>query len=81
MSNFLSGSERSYDPSRGHARWVQWRASRLLNAGFPAELAWQLARQDRIDVHELLELVDRSCPPCLAARILAPLDDDEPVPA
>jgi hypothetical protein len=27
-----------------------------------------------VDLHELLVLVDRGCPPPLAARILAPLD-------
>ena len=35
-----------------------------------------LAGSDRIDLHRLLELVDRGCPPHLAARILAPIDDD-----
>jgi hypothetical protein len=29
-----------------------------------------------VDIHALLELVDRGCPPHLAARILAPLDCD-----
>ena len=56
-------------------RWIQWRANRLATAGFPAALADCLAREDRIDLHELLELVDRGCPPPLAARILAPCDD------
>jgi hypothetical protein len=55
-------------------RWAQWREGRLLSAGFPSELAETLARQERIDLHELLKLVDRGCPPRLAARILAPLD-------
>jgi hypothetical protein len=55
---------------------VRWRARRLLSAGFPADLAGRLARADRIDLHELLSLVDRGCPPDLAARILAPLDDE-----
>jgi hypothetical protein len=27
-----------------------------------------------MDLHELIELVERGCPPALAARILAPLD-------
>jgi len=40
------------------------------------ELAEILARQDRVDLHELLQLVDRGCPPPLAARILAPLEED-----
>ncbi len=58
------------------AQWVRWRARRLLGAGFPADLAERLARADRIDLHRLLSLVDRGCPPHLAARILAPLDED-----
>ena len=33
-----------------------------------------LAHQEQVDLHELLKLVDRGCPPHLAARILAPLD-------
>jgi hypothetical protein len=58
------------------AQWVRWRARRLRSAGFPPDLAGQLARADRIDLHRLLSLVDRGCPPHLAARILAPLDED-----
>jgi hypothetical protein len=61
--------------SRDRTEWVRWRAQRLRNAGFSADLAARLARADRIDLHELLELVDRGCPPDFAARILAPLDD------
>jgi hypothetical protein len=57
------------------AQWVRWRTRRLISAGFSIDLAQQLARSDRIDLHRLLELVDRGCPPELAARILAPLDD------
>ena len=53
---------------------MQWRAGRLLSAGFGADLAEDLAHQERIDLHALLKLVDRGCPPHLAARILAPLD-------
>jgi hypothetical protein len=57
---------------------VRWRERRLLNAGFSTALAELLARQQRVDLHELLGLVDRGCPPHLAARILAPLDDVPP---
>ena len=52
---------------------ASWRASRLRDAGFPVALADALARE-RVDLHALLELVDRGCPPELAARILAPDD-------
>ena len=51
-----------------------WRTCRLLEAGFPRELAASLAA-GRVDLHALLELVDAGCPPALAARILSPLDE------
>jgi hypothetical protein len=57
------------------AQWVRWRARRLISAGFPIDLAQRLARTDRVDLHRMLLLVDRGCPPELAARIHAPLDD------
>jgi len=53
---------------------IAWRVCRLREAGFSAALADTLARQ-RIDLHALLQLVDRGCPPDLAAHILSPLDD------
>jgi len=59
-----------------HASDVTWREGRLRVAGFGREAASRLARDPGLDLHELLELVDRGCPPHLAARILAPLDDD-----
>ena len=49
-----------------------WRRCRLLEAGFDADLAGRLAADRRVDVHALLQLVDRGCPPVLAARILSP---------
>jgi hypothetical protein len=51
-----------------------WRTCRLLEAGFPRELATSLAA-GHVDLHALLELVDAGCPPELAARILSPLDE------
>jgi hypothetical protein len=53
---------------------VRWREGRLLSAGFGPHLADVLAHQEQVDLHELLKLVDRGCPPHLAARILAPLE-------
>jgi hypothetical protein len=53
---------------------TEWRRGRLLAAGFAADLAAELAEQCETDLHALLDLVDRGCPPELAARILAPLD-------
>jgi hypothetical protein len=52
---------------------VSWRRHRLLDAGFPSTLAHALARETAYDLHALIELVGRGCPPALAARILAPL--------
>ncbi len=54
---------------------VLWRIDRLAEAGFGLELADALARDCAYDLHALLSLVDRGCPPVLAARILAPIDD------
>jgi hypothetical protein len=53
-----------------------WRRDQLAHAGFPRALATMLAADLRTDLHALIELVERGCPPELAARILAPLDDE-----
>jgi hypothetical protein len=50
-----------------------WRRCRLLEAGFPAPVADAVSSDPRFDLHALLQLVDRGCPPELAVRILAPL--------
>jgi len=55
---------------------VAWRRHRLLDAGFSYELAEELADEPRMDLHALLQLVERGCPPSLAARILSPADDE-----
>ena len=52
---------------------VEWRRCRLLEAGFPEELAGDLASVRAVDIHALLQLVDRGCSPELAVRILAPI--------
>ena len=57
---------------------TRWRARTLAAAGFDDGLARQLAATADVDLHELLVLVDRGCPPHLAARILAPLDRERP---
>ncbi len=49
-----------------------------MRSGFDPELAACLAADRAVDVHALIELVERGCPPRLAARILAPLDRDGP---
>jgi hypothetical protein len=55
---------------------VDWRARRLRGAGFGRQLAARLAQDPAYDLHAMLELVDRGCPPELAARIVAPIDDE-----
>jgi hypothetical protein len=65
-------------PPPASSRVVEWRRRRLLAAGFAPGLAADLARGHDVDLHALLDLIDRGCPPPLAARVLAPLD---PTPA
>ncbi len=55
---------------------TEWRERMLASAGFDDVLATRLAAERDVDLHALLELVDRGCPPPLAARILAPLGWD-----
>jgi hypothetical protein len=54
-----------------------WRAERLEAAGFEHAVAEQLAGCCGYDLHGLIELVERGCPPELAIRILAPLPGEE----
>jgi hypothetical protein len=49
---------------------VRWRLRRLTDAGFDRPLAAELAVDAAADLHALLNLVDRGCPPRLAARIM-----------
>src|SRR5262245_14878494 len=57
-------------------RVLEWRRDQLLAAAFPDELAGELARDWRYDLHALIELTERGCAPTLAARILAPLEEE-----
>lgn len=59
---------------------VNWRRRELIHTGFPRPLAARVARDERYDLHELLELVQRGCPPALAVRILSPPDGDDAHP-
>jgi hypothetical protein len=59
------------------AQVVEWRREQLLAAGFAPALAVEVAAEGRLDLHALIELVERGCEPRLAVRILAPLDDDQ----
>jgi hypothetical protein len=53
---------------------VDWRRRLLRRAGFPPALAAALARDGRYDLHALIGLTERGCPPALAERILAPVE-------
>jgi hypothetical protein len=71
-------------PTTGSAESAQrartlgdWRRRRLIAAGFDPELAVTLAGDEDVDLHELLVLLDRGCPPELAARILAPIEQSD----
>jgi hypothetical protein len=50
-----------------------WRRRRLIEAGVPQALADAVAADPGHDLHALLQLLDRGCPPDLAVRITAPL--------
>ena len=54
---------------------VGWRREQLVRSGLPLPLAARLAEDARYDLHALIELVERGCPPELAQRILAPLEE------
>jgi hypothetical protein len=56
------------------ANVTSWRRDRLAEAGFALPLASGLARDGRYDLHALIELVEQGCPPKLAVRILAPVE-------
>ena len=55
-----------------------WRRRLLDRAGYPPSLAGELAGDERFDVAALVALAERGCPPALARRILAPLDETPP---
>jgi hypothetical protein len=71
----LSSEERA-GLGRGAADVVAWRRARLRKAGFDWELADDLSRECGVDLRALIGLVERGCPPPLAARILAPLEHE-----
>jgi hypothetical protein len=60
---------------QGEKAVATWRRDQLVGAGFTFPEARRLARDQRYELHSLLELVGHGCPPHLAARILAPLDE------
>jgi hypothetical protein len=69
IGNHAGGGRRTADV-------VAWRRARLRRAGFDPSLAERLSHECVVDLHALIELVERGCPPGLAARILAPLEHE-----
>ena len=63
-------------PKPGVDEVVGWRRDQLAQAGFLLPLAARIANDPHYDLHALIELVERGCPPKLAARILAPLEEE-----
>jgi hypothetical protein len=60
-------------PQDAHAV-VSWRRTELLRCGFPRSLAVRIARDERYDLHYLIELVEQGCSPTLAVRVLSPME-------
>ena len=48
----------------------RWRAEELERAGYDRRAAAKLAARHDVDLHRAVELVERGCPPELAADIL-----------
>ena len=48
----------------------RWRAQELGRAGFPEDVANELAMRTDVDLHAAIDLIRRGCTPELAARIL-----------
>jgi hypothetical protein len=64
------------DRRREPAAVAAWRQQQLADAGFPLALAREVAHDPAYDLHALIELVERGCPPTLAARIIEPPQRD-----
>lgn len=69
-----AGSAEVPTKRRDWDRVVQWRRAQLTAAGFPRSLAARIARDERYDLHALIELVEHGCSPALAASILEPTE-------
>ncbi len=62
-------------PEKGQ-QLVLWRRQYLLGVGVDPQLAATVAADLRWDLNALLGLLERGCPPHLAARILEPVDEE-----
>jgi hypothetical protein len=61
---------------QGVSEVVAWRRDQLVAAGFTLPLASRVARDSDYDLHSVVDLAARGCPPKLAVRILAPANVD-----
>jgi hypothetical protein len=68
-------SLRNRRPEKGQ-QLVLWRRQYLLDVGVDPQLADTVATDLRWDLNALLGLLERGCPPHLAARILEPVDEE-----
>ena len=48
----------------------RWRAQELERAGFPEDVAAELAMRNDVDLHRAIELIEKGCSAELAAEIL-----------
>jgi hypothetical protein len=71
-----SGANARTAPAEPGGDLTAWRKERLLRAGVDADLAASIASDCALDLHAMIELLERGCPPGLAARILAPFDHE-----
>ena len=53
-----------------HERVERWRAEALQRAGYPREVAAELATRADVDLHQAVNLLLDGCPAETAARIL-----------
>lgn len=51
-------------------RVERWRTEELIRGGFDPDIAALMAIEPGIDLHAAVDLIDRGCPPDIAARIL-----------
>jgi len=49
----------------------------LEQSGFPRSLAARIARDERYDLRQLIELVRQGCSPSVAVRILSPFEGSD----
>ncbi|MGZ4334609.1 MAG: hypothetical protein ACXVRJ_10100 [Gaiellaceae bacterium] len=51
-------------------RVERWRTEELIRVGFDPDIAVVMAIEPGVDLHAATDLIERGCPPDIAARIL-----------